>query len=55
MEFIESFCPSAASAAEKLYQGLHDQAKKIEKWTEKFVEDMPDSIRVPYGKVSLYY
>lgn len=54
MEFIESFCPSAASAAEKLYQGLHDQAKKIEKWTEKFIEDMPDSIRVPFGKVSSY-
>uniref|UniRef100_A0A914EA42 Uncharacterized protein n=1 Tax=Acrobeloides nanus TaxID=290746 RepID=A0A914EA42_9BILA len=52
MEFIENYCSSAADAAKKLYQGLREYAKKIKSWSENFMEDMPESIRVPMEKIN---
>jgi len=52
MEFIENYCPSAADAAKKLYQGLREYAKKLKSWGENFSEDMPESIRMPMEKIN---
>uniref|UniRef100_A0A914EB81 Uncharacterized protein n=1 Tax=Acrobeloides nanus TaxID=290746 RepID=A0A914EB81_9BILA len=52
MEFIENYCPSAADAAKKLYQGLREYVKKVKSWSESFLEDMPESIRVPMEKIN---
>ena len=51
MEFIENYCPSAADAAKKLYQGLREYAKKVKSWGDNFMEDMPESIRVQMEEV----
>uniref|UniRef100_A0A914EIH9 Uncharacterized protein n=1 Tax=Acrobeloides nanus TaxID=290746 RepID=A0A914EIH9_9BILA len=53
MEFIENLCPSASSASEKIYDGLHEIYKKMENWSETFLDDMPDSIRVAAEKVNI--